>query len=57
MAGVKEIAKILVEAKTGISDCKAVTGDIEKLEAMAAIFSNPESFAYHVGKDLLINGR
>jgi hypothetical protein len=57
IAGVKEIAKILVEAKTGIADCKAVTGDFKKLEAMAAIFASPESFEIHVGKDLVINGR
>jgi hypothetical protein len=24
---------------------------------MAAIFSSPASFAYHVGKDLIVNGR
>ena len=23
---------------------------------MAAIFSNPVSFAYHIGKDLIVNG-
>jgi len=27
------------------------------MTAMAAAFTSPTSFAYHVGKDLLLNGR
>ena len=30
--------------------------DIEKLESFAAIFASPMSFAWHVGKDLVVNG-
>jgi hypothetical protein len=51
------VGKILFEATTDISNCPAITGDFKKLEAMAAIFSSPQSFAYHTGKDLVINGR
>jgi hypothetical protein len=55
--GVKEVAEILKVVKAGMSDCSHLKADWERLEAMAAIFDSPTSFAYHVGKDLLINGR
>ena len=29
---------------------------LKKLEAMLKEFKDPKSFAYHVGKDLLVNG-
>lgn len=54
--GVKDIAKILKEVPGDIKDCEAVTADWEKLAKMAAIFASPTSFAYHVGKDLIVNG-
>jgi hypothetical protein len=53
---VKEVADLLKTVKAGMSDCSHIKADWEKLEEMAAIFENPTSFAYHVGKDLLING-
>jgi hypothetical protein len=40
-----------------MSDCSHLKADWQKLAAMAAIFKNPASFAYHVGKDLMINGK
>lgn len=39
-----------------MTDCSQIKADWKKLEAMAEIFSSPQSFAYHVGKDLLVNG-
>lgn len=40
-----------------VKACEGVTGDFDKLEKMAKIFSSPTSFAYHVGKDLIVNGK
>ena len=37
--------------------CKAIPGEISKIREMIASFTNPWTFAYHVGKDILINGR
>lgn len=54
--GVKEVADLLKTVKQGMSDCAHIKADWQKLAEMAAIFENPTSFAYHVGKDLIING-
>jgi hypothetical protein len=54
--GIEEIADILKQVKYGMKDCSHIKADWEKLEQMAVIFDSPTSFAYHVGKDLLING-
>lgn len=54
--GVKEVANLLETVKTGMSDCSSLKADWKKLEQMEQIFDNPKSFAYHVGKDILING-
>lgn len=40
-----------------MSDCASIEADWKKLAAMIAVLENPASFAYHVGIDLLINGR
>lgn len=40
-----------------MKDCAHTKADWEKLEQMAKIFSSPSGFAYHVGKDLMINGK
>lgn len=55
--GVKKVADLLTHVKTGMSDCSHLKADWEKLEKMSDIFSSPKSFAYHVGKDLLVNGK
>ena len=54
--GVKEVADLLKTVKQGMSDCSSLKADWAKLEKMVEIFESPTSFAYHVGKDLLING-
>ena len=54
--GLKDIAAGVFKIKDAVTDCEGVVADFEKLGEMAAIFSNPWSFAYHVGKDLILNG-
>jgi len=54
--GVKKVADILSEVQKGMSDCSHLKADWEKLAKMAAVFSSPTTFAYHVGKDLMVNG-
>lgn len=54
--GLEHLAHAIMGIKDEIKDCKGVTADWAKLEKMAAIFASPASFAYHVGKDLIVNG-
>jgi len=54
--GVKEVGLLLNAVKKGMTDCTEFKADWAKLAAIAAVMSNPSSFAYHVGKDLLVNG-
>ena len=56
IAGIKEVAELLLVVNKGMKDCSHILADWKKLEKMIAIFDSPTSFAYHVGKDLLING-
>jgi len=39
-----------------MTDCKASVTEIKNLIDMLKNFKSPLSFAYHVGKDLLVNG-
>ena len=55
--GIKKIADMLMIVKKGMSDCSHLKADWEKLEKMAAIFASPTTFAEHVGKDLIVNGK
>lgn len=54
--GLKELAVLVTMMKQELAACKGVTADWKKLEAMASVMSSPTAFAYHVGKDLLLNG-
>ena len=54
--GIEELGKAVLEIKPLVEDCEGVAADWAKLVKMGAIFSNPASFAYHVGKDLIVNG-
>jgi|TARA_B110000305_G_C19405190_1_gene622328 hypothetical protein len=56
IAGLEDIADLVKQVKAGMSDCSHIKADWEKLVQMAAIFDSPTSFAYHVGKDILVNG-
>jgi hypothetical protein len=53
----KELADLMKTVKSGMADCSNLKADWSKLEAMIKIFDSPTSFAYHVGKDLLVNGK
>lgn len=57
IAGLEELADLLKTVKAGMSDCSSLTADWAKLEEMVKVFDSPTSFAYHVGKDLLVNGK
>ena len=54
--GFKQLVDLMKTVKTGMQDCSSLKADWQKLEDMAIIFSSPSSFAWHVGKDLLVNG-
>jgi hypothetical protein len=56
LKGLETIGAGIFEIKAAIADCKGVVADFEKLEKMAAVFTNPWSFVYHVGHDLVVNG-
>ena len=56
-SGIKEIGEVASQMSHDISECKSVVKNIEDLAKMAHAFSNPISLAYHVGKDLIINGK
>lgn len=40
-----------------MSDCTKGKADWAKFAKMISAFSSPASFAYHVGKDLVVNGK
>lgn len=56
IAGIKEVAELMKVVKNGMQDCSSIKADWEKLVKMISIFDSPTSFAYHVGKDLMVNG-
>jgi len=55
--GLKILGEAVMQIKGDIKTCEGVVADWEKLEKMAEIFSNPATFIYHVGKDLIVNGK
>jgi len=55
--GLKEIGNVLQNVDTDMKDCSAAKEDWPRLEALAKVFQSPKSFAYHVGKDILVNGK
>lgn len=40
-----------------MTDCSSTGADWTRLEHLASTIASPKEFAYHVGKDLLINGK
>jgi hypothetical protein len=56
LIGLETIGAGIFEIKGAIADCKGVVADFDKLEKMAAVFTKPWSFVYHVGHDLIVNG-
>lgn len=39
------------------NDCRMINADWDKIRKMVAAWRSPATFAYHAGKDLLINGK
>ena len=55
--GLKEVAQMYKVAKDGMHECSKGKADWDKLDAMIKEWSSPWSFAYHVGHDLVVNGK
>ena len=54
--GIEMIGTIAEGISTDLQNCEAVEPEFQQLIDMAKKFKSPWSFAYHVGKDLLVNG-
>ena len=54
--GLVHVADFIKIVKNGLSDCSHIEADWEKLVSMASIFESPATFAYAVGKHLLLDG-
>jgi len=57
VSGLKDIGDILEGIQKDMSDCANIKADWGKMTGMIASFKSPWSFAYHVGKDLVVNGK
>jgi len=55
--GVKQLIQTVSDVQSTIADCKNSKQMVQKLVEMEAALSSPSSFAYHVKKDLMINGK
>lgn len=53
--GLEEIAKVTKALPDAINECKVAVKDLEHIYAAIKNMSNIWSFAYHVGKDLIVN--
>ena len=54
--GIEEIGTIVKSISKDIKDCEAGVTGAEAIITMAESFENPWSFAYHLAKDLVVNG-
>jgi hypothetical protein len=57
LAGLKDLGKAYGALKDGLVKCKAAEAEIQAFVKAIEQFKTPEQFAFHVGKDLLVNGR
>jgi hypothetical protein len=57
LAGLKEIGGVLQTVDVDMKDCSKAKEDWPRLEALAKVFESPKEFAYHVGKDIMVNGK
>jgi len=39
-----------------MKDCSGIKADWEKLASIATVFATPQSFAWHLAKDIVFNG-
>jgi hypothetical protein len=57
VAGIKELGSLVGELKTALTDCKSIgEDDWKKILNAVELMTHPISFAYHVAKDILVNG-
>jgi len=54
--GLVDLGHALEDLSHALEDCKSVTTLWSTINNWAHTFTNPISFAYHVGSDILING-
>ena len=54
--GLKLVGEAIKEIPDVMKACMSMPEEIEKIEKLIASFSNPWTFAYHVGEDILVNG-
>jgi len=57
LKGLKLLAVGLKELPADMKACKAVESDVEEIINAFKAIASPKSFAFHVGKDLVVNGR
>ena len=56
--GLADLGAAFKSLKSALVDCKASSSDIAKfVKAVEDGFEHPLSFLFHVGKDLLVNGK
>ena len=55
--GLKEVADAVRVIKAGMKDCSSMKADWAKLDAMAKNFESPTSLAWHIARDLVVNGK
>ena len=54
--GIVALGDAVSSVAADLHDCEIAIKDVEKLDKMAKTFQSPWSFAYHVGKDILVDG-
>ena len=54
--GIEMMGTIAESISNDLQNCEAIEPEFQQLIEMAKQFKSPWSFAYHVGKDLLVNG-
>jgi hypothetical protein len=57
IAGLKDISDMFKVMANGMEDCAKTKEDWSRFLDMISIFRSPASFAFHVGKDILVNGK
>jgi cathepsin F len=55
--GLRKIGDAFKELPNALTTCKATVEDVETVINALKQFTSPSKFAYHVGKDLIVNGR
>lgn len=56
IAGLEAVGAGIKAIEAGLQDCGHLKDDAAKIETIIETFTSPTAFAYHVGKDLLVNG-